>query len=128
MPHMIIDHSANVADTLEMTGFCQFVHDAMVQTGMFELGGIRVRAHRADHYVVADGHPANGYIHMTLRIGVGRSLDDRKRAGDAIFDAVTEYLAEQFSTPHLALSFVIEELEPVLSWKKNSMHARLRGA
>lgn len=128
MPHMIIDHSANVADKVDMDGFCAAVHAAMLETGLFEIGGIRVRALRADHFVVADADPANGYVHMTLRIGVGRSVEDRKRAGDAIFKAASEHLAPLLSEPHFALSFVIEELDAELSWKKNSIHARLRGA
>jgi 5-carboxymethyl-2-hydroxymuconate isomerase len=31
-----------------------------------------------------------------------------------------------FGTPHFALSLEIREIEAALSWKKNSIHARLR--
>lgn len=128
MPHMTVDYSANLEERIDMHGLCKTLHAAMVRTGMFEVGGIRVRALRVDHYVVADDHPCNAYVHLSLRVGAGRSLEDRKAAGEIIYAAAVDYLAELFEAPHFALSFVMDELDPTLNWKKNSMHARLRGA
>jgi 5-carboxymethyl-2-hydroxymuconate isomerase len=31
-----------------------------------------------------------------------------------------------FETPHFALSLEVREIDPALSWKKNSIHLRLR--
>ena len=46
---------------------------------------------------------------------------------EAVFAAVSEYLAGLFETPHFALSLEIREIDPALSWKKNAIHPRLRG-
>lgn len=127
MPHLVIDYSGNLEDAVDIARFCAAMHGAMVETGLFEQGGIRVRALRVDHYVVADADPRNGYIHMALRVGSGRSLEERKRAGETIFAAACDFLATRFDSPHFALSFAMDELDPDLNWKKNSMHARLRG-
>jgi 5-carboxymethyl-2-hydroxymuconate isomerase len=63
---------------------------------------------------------------MSLRIGKGRSEADRKRAGEAIFAAVSAFLSERFETPHFMLSLEIREIDADLSWKKNAIHPRLR--
>ena len=97
----------------------------MVQSGLFELGAIRVRAVRADHYAVADLLPQNAFAHLTLRLRAGRSAAVRSAAGELIFNAATQALAPLFKAPHFALTLEIIEIEPDFSWKKNSIHPRL---
>ncbi|EEX85072.1 5-carboxymethyl-2-hydroxymuconate isomerase [Brucella ceti B1/94] len=77
-------------------------------------------------YAVADLLPQNGFIDMSFRIGVGRSDEEKRKTGEAIFATVTEFLAPLFATPHFALTLEIREIDPQLSWKKNAIHPRLR--
>lgn len=127
MPHMSIEYSANLDASVDMGGLCDLLLGVLIGTGLFETGAVRVRAFRAEAYAVADRLPENGFIDLNLRIGAGRSAEEKARAGEAILAAVSEYLAERFATPHFALSLEIREIDPVLSWKKNAIHARLRG-
>lgn len=126
MPHMTIEYSANLDGQVDMRGLCELVSRTMLETGLFEHGAVRVRAYRADAYAVADLLPENAFIDMSLRIGKGRSAEDKRRAGEAIFSAVSAHLSALFSTPHFALSFEIREIDAELSWKKNAIHPRLR--
>ena len=93
--------------------------------GPYPLGGLRVRAFRSDAYAIADMLPENAFIDMSFRIGAGRSDEDKKRTGEVIFKAVADHLSELFASPHFMLSLEIREIDPDLSWKKNSIHARL---
>jgi 5-carboxymethyl-2-hydroxymuconate isomerase len=126
MPHFRIEYSANLSAKMDMAEFCAVMHKSIVDTGLFELGAVRVRAFRADHYAIADQLDDNGFLDMQFAVGQGRSADDLKKAGDAIFKTACEHLAHLFETPHFALSFSITEINGNLSWKKNAMHARLR--
>ena len=85
MPHFTLEYSANLDDRLDIGAVVELVRRAAVQTGIFPLGGIRVRAIRCEHYAVADGNPEFGFLAMVLRLGEGRDLATRKRAGEAIF-------------------------------------------
>ena len=127
MPHMSIEYSANLDFRLDIGAFCTVVQRVILDTGLFELGAVRVRALRAEGYAVADGLPENAFIDMNFRIGKGRSAEEKKRAGDAIFAAASDHLADLLGTPHFALSLEIREIDPELSWKKNTIHPRLRG-
>ena len=124
---MAIEYSANLDAKVDMPALCELVSRTMLDTGVFEPGAIRVRAFRAEAYAIADRLPENGFIDMNLRIGKGRSAQDKKRAGEAIFAAVSGHLASLFATPHFALSLEIREIDAELSWKKNAIHPRLRG-
>ncbi|WP_054309605.1 5-carboxymethyl-2-hydroxymuconate Delta-isomerase [Mesorhizobium sp. 1M-11] len=127
MPHMAIEYSANLDETVDIQGLCTLVADTILETGLFEIGAIRVRAFRAEAYAIADRLPQNGFIDMNFRIGKGRSAEEKKRTGEAIFAAVSQRLAPLFTTPHFALSLEIREIDAELSWKKNAIHPRLRG-
>jgi 5-carboxymethyl-2-hydroxymuconate isomerase len=126
MPHFHIEYSGNLAGRVNMSAFCRTIHEAIFATGLFELGAIRVRAFSSEHYAITDMNPANAFIDMSFRVGEGRSQDQLKAAGEAIFKTAADHLGSLFSTPHFALSFEIREIDASLSWKKNAMHARLR--
>jgi 5-carboxymethyl-2-hydroxymuconate isomerase len=121
-----MEYSANLEAQVDMTALCNRVREAILLTGLFEIGAVRVRAFRADARSIADDLPENSFLDMEFRIGKGRTDDEKKRAGEAIFAAATDFLAARFETPHFALSLEIREIDAALSWKKNAIHPRLR--
>jgi 5-carboxymethyl-2-hydroxymuconate isomerase len=127
MPHFSIEYSANLDERVDMQALCTLISRTVLETGLFEVGAVRVRAFRAEAYSIADALPENGFIDMSFRIGQGRTDEEKRRTGEAIFKAVGDYLAPLFDTPHFALSLEIREIHPDLSWKKNAIHPRLRG-
>lgn len=126
MPHLSIEYSANLDSAVDMAELCRLAVRTILDTGLFEVGAIRVRAFRADVYVIADQLPENAFVDMSLRIGEGRSTSEKKHAGSSIFVAVSEFLLPQLATPHFALSLEIREIDGELSWKANAIHPRLR--
>lgn len=124
---MVIEYSANLDAKVDMSALCALVSRTIIETGLFELGAVRVRAFRAEAFAIADRLPENGFVDMNFRIGKGRSAEEKQRTGEAIFAAVSQHLAPQFTTPHFALSLEIREIDAELSWKKNAIHPRLRG-
>lgn len=127
MPHLAIEYSPNLEARADMPAVCKALHAAMVEAGIFPLAGIRVRAHRADQCIVADGLPENGFLAMTLSVGSGRTGEALRSAGEAIFAAAQAALSGPLSDPHFALSLEIRQIDPDLSWKDTPIHARLSG-
>ena len=127
MPHMHIEYSRGLEAKTDIAALCETARTAIIETGLFPVAGIRVRAFAADHAIVADGLPENDFAAFTLTVGAGRSADDLKRAGGAIFAALREELAGPLSTAHFALSMEIRVSDPDLSWKDTPIHQRLSG-
>jgi 5-carboxymethyl-2-hydroxymuconate isomerase len=127
MPHLTVEYSANLDGQADIARLCDRLLAAVLSTGLFEVGAVRVRALRAEHFAIADRLPENAFVDLNFRIGSGRTLEERKRAGEAIFHTAQEFLAPLLSTPHFALSLEVREIDPNLSWKRNAMHPRLRG-
>lgn len=126
MPHFTIEYSANLDSRTDIAGCCDAVLGAALGSGLFELGAVRVRAVRCETYAIADRLPDNAFAHVILRMGEGRSLTEKKAAGDAIFGALSKHFEPLFKTPHFALSFEIVEINGDFSWKKNAIHPRTR--
>jgi len=126
MPHLTVEYSANVEERADIGGLCDRLLRAVLKTGLFEVGAVRVRAIRCERYAIADAAPDNAFVDLSLRIGQGRSLADKKLVGETIFAAAGEALAPLFESPHFALSLEIREIDRELSWRRNAMHARLR--
>ncbi|MDQ0471792.1 5-carboxymethyl-2-hydroxymuconate Delta-isomerase [Labrys wisconsinensis] len=127
MPHCSIEYSANLDGRADMSGLCAALSQAILSTGLFEIGAVRVRALACAAYAIADQHPDNAFVDISFRIGRGRTGEEKKRTGEVMFAAAGDHLAHLFDTPHFALSLEIREIDAELSWKKNAIHPRLRG-
>jgi 5-carboxymethyl-2-hydroxymuconate isomerase len=126
MPHFTIEYSANLDARVEMAEIVEVVRNAAVETGIFPLGGIRVRAVRCEHYAIADGNPQHGFLAMVLRLGEGRDLAARKQAGEHIFRALSVHLDPVFAGSKFGLSFDMQINDKETSWKRNNIHDALK--
>ena len=57
MPHFVIEYSANLDGRVDFAGLCSAVRQTMLDTGLFEIGAVRVRTVRCDHFAIADELP-----------------------------------------------------------------------
>lgn len=125
MPHLIVEYSANIEEALKLPELLTRLRDCAVASGVFPLGGIRLRGARRDHYLIADGDPANAFVHLTARIGQGRTLEIRQSIAQALFDVLCSQLAELYAERGLGISVEIQEIDAATSLKKNNLHERL---
>ena len=121
MPHLIIEHSGNLQDRVDLSSLVTQIHSAALATGVFPEKGLRTRLVSRLDYLIADGDPDNAFVHLVIRIGSGRNLETRRRAGEEIFQALCQALATDQEKNPLALSCEIQEIDPELSWKKNNL-------
>ena len=117
MPHIQIDYSANLEARLDVAGLCRVLRDAAVATGVLPLAGIRVRAMRADHVVIADGNPDHAFLDISVRLRAGRSAEAKARATEAGVMASSSFL----------LSMEMRDIDAALSPKASSIRKYLPG-
>jgi len=126
MPHMSIEYSAGLNDDFDIQRLCEELRLTMINTGIFPLGGIRVRAFAAVACAIADDHQDNEFVDMVLRIGKGRSGAEKQNAGEAIMATAQVFFMTLLEKAHFALSLEIIEIDPDMSWKVNTIHPRLK--
>ncbi len=131
MPHLTLDHSANLRANGDFPGLCKALADTVIaqrEDGkpVFPIAGVRVRAIAAEAWCIANGQPDAGYVHGRFAIGAGRSDAAKNAAGDAIFDVMKRHFEKQFASRGLALSLEIAEFSETGTWKHNNLHARFK--
>lgn len=126
MPHFIVEYSANIESEIDLPRLMEKLRDAAVRSGVMALGGIRVRAERRDQYLIADGDPEHGFVHIMVRLGHGRPLETRKKFSDQLYAIASEHLDELFDERGFGLTIELVEIEPETSRKRNSLHKRLK--
>ncbi|MDB5818613.1 MAG: 5-carboxymethyl-2-hydroxymuconate isomerase [Rhizobacter sp.] len=130
MPHFTLEYSANL-ESFDITPLCAELARTLVAQQVdgkpvFPIGGVRVRAYRAEHYCIADGQPDAGFVHGSMKVGAGRSQATLKAAGDAAFEVIEQHFAKRFADAGLALSMEIGEFSEAGTWKHNNLHARFK--
>ncbi len=125
MPHFHIDYSGNLEDWVDMDGLCECVRATAAAIDTFPVAGIRVRATRVDHYSIADGNPAHGFVDISIRQRAGRPEDVKQDATQRIFEAVRAYLEPALSKHSIALSVEMRDIDPDLSPKTGTIREHL---
>ncbi|MCT8342057.1 MULTISPECIES: 5-carboxymethyl-2-hydroxymuconate Delta-isomerase [Photorhabdus] len=126
MPHFYAECTENIREQANLPELFAKVNQALAETSIFPLGGIRSRAIWLDTWQMADGQHDYAFVHMTLKIGAGRSLESRQQVGEILFTLIKQHFASLMAQRYLALSFTMEELDPVLNYKQNNVHALFR--
>ena len=127
MPHLQIDYSPNLEGRIDLQGFCTALRDAALETGVFPLAGIRVRATACTHVVIADGNPNHAFLDLSVRLRAGRDLETKKQATAAIFAAAEAFCADMMATSSFMLSMEMRDIDPDLSPKSSSIRDYLNG-
>jgi len=121
MPHFILEHSGNLTnESLDLDVLFTRLIDEAVGTGIFPLAGIRCRAHSSEHFRVADGTATFGFVHLHVRIGSGRTEEQKASAAKALFAVLTEHLSAIYESQGLAISFELTEL-PTHKFNQNNL-------
>lgn len=127
MPHFHIDYSPNLEARLDIAGLCAVIRDAAVQTGVFPLAGIRVRATACTHVVMADGNPDHAFLDLSVRLRAGRTEEAKQAATRTIFAAMEAYCDAVMQSSPFMLSMEMRDIDPDLSPKSSSIRKYLTG-
>lgn len=126
MPHVIIEYTDNLRNDGNIPQLLQSVNDALLQhDDVIPIGGLRTRAIELNDYVVADGTEDDAFVHVTLKLGKGRTEEAIKRVGDTLFKAVQTHFENIYEKRYLALSLEIFEFTRP-TYKQNNIHLRYK--
>ncbi|MGN1402152.1 MAG: 5-carboxymethyl-2-hydroxymuconate Delta-isomerase [Bacillus sp. (in: firmicutes)] len=127
MPHLIIEYTDNISDDIDVKSLLKKANEVLISfPDVFPIGGIRSRAIKLEDYYVADGTEDDSFIHVTLKIGAGRSGTEKKAACEKLFNTFEDHLNKLFNERYLALSLELYEFSEAGTYKKNNIHQRYK--
>ncbi|WP_188456939.1 5-carboxymethyl-2-hydroxymuconate Delta-isomerase [Virgibacillus oceani] len=124
MPHFYIEYTDNIKDEADIHGLLQKVNKVFLSYNkIVPVGGLRIRAIELNDYLIADGSFDDAFVHATLKMGKGRSEEDKKTLCDDLFNKIEEHFTDMFKKRYLALSMELYEFSNP-TYKKNNIHRR----
>jgi len=118
--HFIVEYSANLdSEALNLSALLKGLVESAVATELFPVAGIRARAHRCDDYYIATGDARFAFVHLEVKLGAGRTDEEKQAAGDAFLSTLTEHLQPILDSQPLAISFEMSELPKIKANKNN---------
>jgi len=125
MPHIIVEYTDNLKAETDISQLLQSLNNVLIaRSPVFPIGGIRSRAIELHDYCVADGTVDDAFVHVTFKIGAGRTNEVKDEASQALFAVVTEHFSEIYNNRSLALSLELVEFSEAGTYKKNNIHKR----
>lgn len=122
MAHFVLEYSSNLdKEILALSHLFAKLHTSAEDSGVFPLKGIRSRAYACHDYLLADGNPEHGFVHLQVLMGAGRDDATRQRVAEAFFEILQSHLTPLVAQRGMAISFELKELEPVLKFNKNNI-------
>jgi 5-carboxymethyl-2-hydroxymuconate isomerase len=93
MPHLIIEHSANISKS-SITNLQKNIQNIMsVVEGNFDPDQCKARALSFDDYLVGlTDQTTSSFIHITLKVLTGRTVQIRKNLAEKILEFSREFL------------------------------------
>jgi 5-carboxymethyl-2-hydroxymuconate isomerase len=99
MPHIMVEYSANLDNSMDIQGLLNALHQVMIDSGHAPLEGTRTRAMRREHYCVADRNPNNAFVHIIVRMREGRPKEVYQTIAEQLMAAAEKNLEHALSTP-----------------------------
>ncbi|MBN8431027.1 5-carboxymethyl-2-hydroxymuconate Delta-isomerase [Microbulbifer salipaludis] len=96
MPHLVIEYSQKLEDSLSISALVSNGQQAMSDTGLFSPSAIKTRALPYRDFVLGKNHDgsSNLFIHAEVRILEGRTAQQKEDLSAAIFNYLCEAAPE----------------------------------
>ncbi|MCK0069926.1 5-carboxymethyl-2-hydroxymuconate Delta-isomerase [Kordiimonas laminariae] len=88
MPHLVIEHSSDIAEGADVNTLMQTAHAGAVESGLFGLNDIKVRAYPCPQSLI--GGEKNSFLHITIYLLSGRSQETKKALTTLVLDKFTK--------------------------------------
>jgi 5-carboxymethyl-2-hydroxymuconate isomerase len=92
MPHVVIEYSKPIAETVDIEAIIHLLHHRMIDSGLFNAPDIKTRAYAADYFSVGTMGQDGSFVHVNVSILHGRTLEQRETLVNALLDSIREPL------------------------------------
>lgn len=125
MPHITVEYTANIEDEAKIPILLRHINETLSMEEVFPIGGIRSRAIKLSDYVIADNMEDDAFVHVTMKIGTGRSEEVKRQISRKMFQLMEEHFSLLLHERYIALSLELYEFHNP-TYKKNNIHQRFQ--
>ena len=94
MPHVILEHTTDIADAIDSSDLLKTIHMEVVNAGLFSPEAVKSRKQPYDTIVWGAEGMHTSFAHATIKILIGRTIEQRKTLSQSIFAKMREALPD----------------------------------
>jgi 5-carboxymethyl-2-hydroxymuconate isomerase len=110
LPHLVLEHSANLEAGPDLPAVLERLHAALAETGPFDVARIKSRVVRHELFRVADGAPDRSFVHLTAAVLDGREEHVLRSAAGALLAVLRESFAGALAAQRCSVTLEIREM------------------
>ena len=110
MPHLVLEHSANVPDRPDLRRILLELHDALVATSLFDRKDLKSRAVRHDVFAVGDGAEDRPFVALSIAVLDGRPDEVKATISEAALDVLVRAFPKLVGQGRGAISVEVRDL------------------
>jgi len=107
MPHIRLEHSANISEKDGMLPLLKKIHTVLVETLPADLATCKSRVFECPVFCVSDGAQQNAFVHLGIHILPGRTQETIEQTKVALINLLKSHFVQSSKDLHLSLSVEI---------------------
>jgi 5-carboxymethyl-2-hydroxymuconate isomerase len=111
MPHLILEYSDNLEMPVVAEEIFKPLHAALVEFQPIKLADIKSRAIPCENYYIGAGTPESVFVHLTVKILTGRSIEERRKMSQRMLGLLEELFAGALAKQPCDITVDICEME-----------------
>jgi 5-carboxymethyl-2-hydroxymuconate isomerase len=90
MPHVVIEYTKSLEFDIRDRSLMIKLHQIMIDSGLFNPDDIKTRAYVTDDFLIGNKQENGSFIHVTISILTGRTVEQRQTLSDNILKVIQE--------------------------------------
>ncbi|MBT2406184.1 MULTISPECIES: 5-carboxymethyl-2-hydroxymuconate Delta-isomerase [unclassified Streptomyces] len=124
MPHLVLEYSGNIRETVDATALFTELHSALAGAGGFRLQDFKSRATRVRTYFIGDGSREQAFVNLDIRTFGGKPPELRTAVSEAALAVLREHFRRTLAETDCDVSVQITELDrPSYARTRSTDHA-----
>ena len=111
MPHLVLEYSDNVVDTVDHVALFAELHTALLDFESFPLADIKSRITRCQQYCIGDNNAVNAFVHLNLALLSGRDISVRQRIVQACQKVLVKHFAQSLTQLQCQISTEVRDID-----------------
>ncbi|MFI1799667.1 5-carboxymethyl-2-hydroxymuconate Delta-isomerase [Streptomyces sp. NPDC020379] len=109
MPHLMLEHSGNIREQVDVEGLFKELHAALSEVGGFRVQDFKSRAVRL-HAFIGDGSYEQAFVNLDIRTFAGKPAEAKRRISQEALRVLGRHFHRTMSETSCDISVQITEL------------------
>ncbi|MFH8787515.1 5-carboxymethyl-2-hydroxymuconate Delta-isomerase [Streptomyces roseoverticillatus] len=109
MPHLMLEHSGNIRESVDEAGLFRELHAALSEVGGFRVQDFKSRVVRLNAYI-GDGTYEQAFVNLDIRTFAGKTADTKSRISQEALRVLGRHFRRTMTETSCDISVQITEL------------------